>query len=93
MLERSTRPISEKRGALRLRRTREAACVFDDGASLVTVRVRNLSPKGARIAGDGLLGLPPTVELRIKDSLGGVSARLARVVWLKPKAAGLEFVD
>ena len=78
---------------MRLRRSREAACVFDDGGSVLAVRVRNLSPTGARIAGEGLLGLPPTVELRIKDSLGGASVRIARVVWSKSKAAGLEFVD
>ena len=89
----SSRPFSEKRRFLRARRSREAACVFDDGASVLAVRVRDISPTGARIAGEGLLGLPAVFELRIKDSLGGASARLARVVWTRPKAAGLEFVD
>lgn len=93
MLERSIRPFSEKRRTLRLRRSRKAACVFDGGATVLAVRVRDLSPRGARIAGDGLLDLPATVELRVQDSLGGASSRLARVVWSKPKAAGLEFVD
>ena len=89
----SSIPFSEKRRILRARRSLEAACVFDNGASVVSVRLRNISPTGARIAGEGLLGLPAVLELRIKDSMGGASARLARVVWARPKAAGLEFVD
>ena len=93
MPPRSSVPFSEKRRVLRARNSREAACVFDDGATVISVRLRNISPTGARIAGEGLLGLPAVLELRIKDSLGGASARLARVVWSKAKAAGLEFVD
>jgi hypothetical protein len=84
---------SEKRAVLRARRTRAAHCVFDDGATVLEVALRNISPVGARIAGSGLIGLPQTFELRVPDGAGGYSARQAAIVWSKGTAAGVRFID
>jgi hypothetical protein len=86
-------PISEKRRLYRARRLRRAQCVFNDGASVFDVLVRNLSPAGARIASGALQGLPETFELRIADSSGGYSARKVKIVWSNSLTAGLEFID
>ena len=85
--------FSEKRSLHRARRSRAAHCVFNDGALVLEVALRDISPAGARIAGAELTGLPSTFELRIPDGLGGYSARRALVVWCKGAAAGLTFID
>ncbi len=84
---------SEKRHTPRSRRLRQARCVFNGGDSVLDVTLRNISPRGARIAGDELVFLPPTFELRILDGFGGYSARQARLVWTNGATAGLEFID
>jgi len=86
-------PFSEKRALHRARRPRAAHCVFNDGASVREVVLRDISPRGARIAGAEVLGLPQTFELRIPDGVGGYSARRALVVWSRGAAAGLTFID
>ncbi len=86
-------PHAEKRRDFRSRRLRRALCVFNHGSSSLDVTVRNISPTGARIAGDALICLPPTFEFRILDDVGGYSARQARLVWCKGATAGVEFVD
>ncbi len=85
--------FSEKRGHYRAPRRREARCVFNDGASIIEVAVRDISPLGARIAGARVTGLPPTFEFRIPDGLGGYSARQALLVWARGATAGLTFID
>jgi hypothetical protein len=67
--------------------------VFDDGASVLAVNLRDISPKGARIAGEGVEALPSFFELRIRTGLDDYSSRKVRVIWAKRAAAGLEFVD
>ena len=67
--------------------------MFNDGASIIEVAVRDISPLGARIAGAGVTGLPATFELRIPDGLGGYSARQALLVWARGATAGLTFID
>jgi len=84
---------AEKRALARARQSRPARCVFNDGATVLEVAVRNISPHGARIAGRGVAGLPETFELRIPDGFGGYSARQARLVWIRNATAGLMFVD
>jgi len=84
---------AEKRTLARARQSRPARCVFNDGATVLEVAVRNISPLGARIAGAGAAGLPETFEFRIPDGFGGYSARQARLVWRRNAAAGLRFVD
>jgi PilZ domain len=84
---------AEKRALARARQSRPARCVFNDGATVLEVAVRNISPLGARISGPGIAGLPETFELRIPDGFGGHSARQARLVWIRNAAAGLRFVD
>src|SRR5271165_3631581 len=86
-------PPAEKRRAPRARRFRQARCVFNNGASTLDVVVRDLSPLGARIAGDQLIVLPAAFEFRILDGFGGYSARKARIVWAKGATAGVEFLD
>ena len=86
-------PHAETRRASRARRYRQARCVFNQGASSLDVMLRDISPSGARIAGDALICLPPTFEFRILDGLGGYSARPARLVWSRGAAAGIAFTD
>ncbi len=93
MTLKSSAAAAEKRRALRLRRHRLALCVFNEGGSSLDVALRNISPLGARLVGDGLFRLPDTFELRILDSVGGYSARKARLVWSAATAAGIEFID
>jgi PilZ domain len=85
--------FSEKRSLHRARRSRPAHCVFNEGTSVLDVVLRDISPRGTRIAGAQVVGLPQTFELRIPDGLGGYSARRALVVWSKGAAAGLTFID
>ncbi len=85
--------FSEKRSLHRARRSRSAHCVFNEGASVLDVVLRDVSPRGARIAGAQVVGLPQTFELRIPDGVGGYSARRALVLWSKGAAAGLTFID
>jgi len=40
--------------------------------------LRDISPRGARIAGAEVLGLPQTFELRIPDGVGGYSLEAIR---------------
>ncbi len=84
---------AEKRALARARQSRRARCVFNDGATVLEVAVRNISPLGARIAGAAVAGLPETFELRIPDGFAGYSARQAQLVWRRSAAAGLRFVD
>ncbi len=67
--------------------------MFDGGASVLAVILRDISPNGARIAGEGVEALPSVFELRIPTRSGDFSARQARLIWAKKAAAGLEFVD
>jgi hypothetical protein len=93
MLADTPPPYAQKRRAPRARRLRQARCVFNNGSSTLDVTVRDISPRGARLASDGLISLPPTFELRILDGVGGHSARKARLVWSKGASAGIEFID
>lgn len=86
-------PYSERRRLRRQRSFRRARCVFNGGASTLDVTVRDISPTGARIAGDELIWLPHTFELQIYDSAGAYACREARLKWLKGSLAGVEFVD
>ena len=54
----------EKRCASRVRRFRQARCIFHDGASSLDVTLRDISPSGARIAGDQLYFLDQRLGAR-----------------------------
>ncbi len=84
---------AEKRRLPRARAFRRARCVFNAGASTLDVTLRDISPTGARISGDGLIVLPRSFEVQILDGFGGYSSRQARLVWARGAAAELEFVD
>jgi len=84
--------FADQRRSLRTRRLRQARCVFNNGASSFDVTLRDVSPVGARIVGDGLAFLPRTFELRIHEGDGVYSARPARLVWTDGRTAGLEFI-
>jgi hypothetical protein len=56
--------FSEKRSLYRARRSRPAHCVFNEGATVIDVVLRDISPAGARIGGAEVAGLPQTFELR-----------------------------
>jgi hypothetical protein len=86
-------PHADKRQILRARTFRSARCVFNAGGSTLDVTLRDISPTGARISGDGLIVLPPTFEVQILDGFGGYSSRRARLVWARGAGAGLEFID
>ena len=83
----------EQRRFPRSRRLRQALCVFNNGASSLDVMVRDVSAKGARVIGDGMVLLPKTFELRIRDGDRLQSARTARLVWTDGRTAGIEFID
>ena len=83
---------SDQRSSLRVRRLRQALCVFNNGASSLDVTLRDLSPGGARIVGDGLVCLPRTLELRVHEGYGVYSTRSARLVWTDGRTAGLETI-
>ena len=78
-------PHSEKRRLLRARSFRRARCVFNAGGSTLDVTLRDISPTGARISGDGLIGLPRSFEVQILDGFGGLSPRDAGAVWTEAK--------
>ena len=84
---------AEKRRSPRARRLRRARCVFNSGSSSIDVTVRDVSVEGARITGDGLIGLPSEFTLLFLNGMGGHSARHARLVWARGADAGVEFVD
>ena len=84
--------FSDHRRSLRTRRLRQAQCIFNKGNSLVDVTLRDLSEKGARVIGEGLVSLPRIFELRIAEGGGGYSTRRARLVWTDGRTAGLEFI-
>ncbi len=86
-------PHADKRTILRARTFRSARCVFNAGGSTLDVTLRDLTPTGARISGDGLIALPRTFEVQILDGFGGYSSRRARLAWARGAAAGLEFID
>lgn len=86
-------PHAEKRRILRSRRFRRARCVVNASGSTLDVTLRDLSPTGARISGEGLYVLPRTLEIQILDGFGGYSSRQARVAWINGGTAGLEFID
>jgi hypothetical protein len=67
--------------------------VFDDGGSVLAVTLRDISPRGARIVGQGVEALPSVFELRIRTGSDDFSTRKARLIWARKAAAGLEFVD
>jgi len=83
--------IANQRGHLRMRRLRRALCVFNNGTSSLDVTLRDISPSGARVEGDGLPFLPQTFELRIVEGDGRHFTRPVRIVWTKGRTAGLEF--
>ena len=83
----------ERRRLRRARSLRRARCVFNGGKSTLDVTVRDISPAGARIAGNELIWLPRTFELQIYDSGGAYASRQARLMWLKGSSAGVEFID
>jgi hypothetical protein len=85
--------VAEKRRTPRSGRLRRARCVFNNGSSSIDVTLRDVSAEGARIAGDGLIALPPEFELLILDGMGAYKARHARLVWARGADAGVAFDD
>ena len=86
-------PYAEKSRCPRVRRLRQARCVFNNGSSSLDMTLRNISATGANIAGDALICLPPTFEFQILHNFSGYSGRQARLVWSRGATAGIEFTD
>ena len=86
-------PNAENGRSPRVRRLRQARCVFNIGSSLLDVTLRNILRTGANIASDALVCLPPKYEFRILDGFGGYSTRHARLVWSRGVKAGIELTD
>ncbi len=84
--------FANQRRSVRSRQFRQARCIFNNGSSSLDVTLRDISEVGARVIGDGLVFLPQTFELRIREGDGRYSARLARLVWTNGRTAGLEFI-
>ena len=76
-------PCAEKGRSPRVRRLRQARCVFNNGSSSLDVTLRNISRTGANIAGDATICLPPTSSS--KSSTASPAIRPAR-----PASSGRE---
>lgn len=83
--------FAEQRRFPRARRLRQALCVFNNGASSLDVTVRDVSARGARVVGDGLVSAED-LRAEIHEGDGIYSAQPARLVWTDGRTGGVEFV-
>jgi hypothetical protein len=84
---------NDKRRALRTRCLREGRCVFNNGCSILSVFVRNISATGAKLTGDELFCLPEEFELKINDGFGVFDSLRVKRVWSRADTIGVVFLD
>ena len=81
--------MDEKRQKLRMRRLKEGRIVFNDRKSLMSVRVRDIGPSGARlVCGEPYLA-PINFEVAV---VGEPGLRAAERVWIKGNEMGVKFM-
>lgn len=80
--------MDEKRRQPRMRRLKEGRIIFNGRKSLMSVRVRDIGPGGARlICGEPYLA-PPIFEVAV---VGEPGLRPAERVWIKGNEMGVKF--
>ncbi len=82
-----TSPDSENRQTQRRTTLKGGRIVFNAGRSTIDCKVRNLSPRGAKLQVASVVGIPDTFDL----VLDGTSRQPCRVAWRTLKELGVEF--
>lgn len=80
----------ERRDARRHRTLRSGRIIFNNGFSVLTCTVRDLSDTGAQLQFSSLVGIPHEFELAIDAAPHG---RMCRVAWRKEGRMGVAFID
>lgn len=77
----------ERRGAVRLRRLKSAKMIFNDSASVIDCRIRDLSTTGARLECESAFACPKEVVLQDSDG----NSVDCEVVWASETQLGVRF--
>ena len=80
--------MEERRVSHRSRICRGGKILFNDRRSVLDCTIRNLSPGGACLQVESLLGVPATFDLLID---GEDAPRACRLMWQSQHRAGVEF--
>ena len=80
--------MEERRESHRARILRGGKVLFNDRRSLLDCTIRNLSPEGACLQIESLVGVPPDFELLID---GEEAPRACRLMWQSEHRAGVAF--
>ena len=78
---------SEKREVPRQRTLKSGQIVLNAGWSTINCTVRNLSPKGAKLELNSIVGVPDFFEILLQ----GQSRRPCQVIWRTPNEIGIAF--
>jgi hypothetical protein len=81
-------PVEERRESHRARTLRGGKVLFNNRRSVLDCTIRNLSPEGACLQIESLVGVPPDFELLID---GEEAARPCRLMWQSDHRAGVKF--
>jgi 4-hydroxy-tetrahydrodipicolinate synthase len=85
-----TQTADERRLARRHRTLRSGRIIFNNGFSVLTCTVRDLSDTGAQLQFSSLVGIPHEFELAMDAAPQG---RMCRVAWRKEGRMGVAFID
>ncbi len=80
--------MEERRESHRSRTFRGGKILFNDRRSVLDCTIRNLSPEGACLQVESLIGVPAAFDLLID---GEEAPRPCRLVWQSHDRAGVEF--
>ena len=80
--------MDERRASHRARMWRGGKILFNNRRSVLDCTIRNLSPEGACLQVESLVGVPPAFDLLID---GEQAPRPCRLVWQSDHRAGVEF--
>jgi diguanylate cyclase (GGDEF)-like protein len=80
--------VDERRASHRARTWRGGKVLFNNRRSVLDCTIRNLSPEGACLQVESLVGVPPAFDLLID---GEQAPRPCRLVWQSDHRAGVEF--
>jgi hypothetical protein len=80
--------VEERRASHRSRTFRGGKILFNDRRSVLDCTIRNLSPEGACLQVESLVGVPAAFELLID---GEEAPRPCRLAWQSHDRAGVEF--
>ena len=80
--------MEERRASHRSRTFRGGKILFNDRRSVLDCTIRNLSPEGACLQVESLVGVPAAFDLLID---GEEAPRPCRLVWQSHDRAGVEF--